>query len=164
MQSAIGSNGPGASMPSSAKRVYLDVCALSRPFDDQSQMRIRLEADAVQLILSYIRSGDLALIVSPMHNIEIGAIGDLAEREQLLSTLRQIGQRVSFDPQQARTRAEQLTQRGLGPADAAHLAFAEEAQADFVTCDDRLLRRYQRAQPRIWSGTPVAFCSKEDLL
>jgi hypothetical protein len=43
--------------------VYLDVCALSRPFDDQSQMRIRLETDAVQLILSHIRSGSLTLIV-----------------------------------------------------------------------------------------------------
>ena len=30
--------------------VYLDVCALNRPLDDQSQMRIRLEADAVALI------------------------------------------------------------------------------------------------------------------
>ena len=34
------------------KLVYLDVCALNRPLDDQSQMRIRLEADAVSLILS----------------------------------------------------------------------------------------------------------------
>ncbi len=28
-----------------AKHVYLDVCALNRPIDDQSQMRVRLEAD-----------------------------------------------------------------------------------------------------------------------
>jgi len=30
--------------------VYLDVCALSRPFDDQAFLRIRLETEAVNLI------------------------------------------------------------------------------------------------------------------
>ena len=31
--------------------VYLDVCCLNRPFDDYSQERIRLESEAVLLIL-----------------------------------------------------------------------------------------------------------------
>jgi hypothetical protein len=52
-------------MPESAKRIYLDVCALCRPFDDQAQIRIRLETEAVQLILSYVKSGDLDLVISP---------------------------------------------------------------------------------------------------
>ena len=145
------------------KRIYLDVCALSRPFDDQTQIRIRLETDAVQLILSHVRSGNLTLVISPVHDAELGAIDDLAEREQLLSTLRQIGHRVAFDLKQARNRAEQLTQQRLGPADAAHLAFAEDARADFITCDDRLLRQCQRVRPGVWFGTPIAFCDKENL-
>ena len=28
------------------KRIYLDVCCLNRPFDDQSQDRVRLDAEA----------------------------------------------------------------------------------------------------------------------
>ena len=32
-------------------RIYLDVCCLNRSFDDQRQDRIRLEAEAVLLIL-----------------------------------------------------------------------------------------------------------------
>ena len=32
-------------------RIYLDVCCLNRPFDDQRQDHIRLEAEAVLLIL-----------------------------------------------------------------------------------------------------------------
>jgi len=32
--------------------IYLDVCTLCRPFDDQSFLRIRLETDAVNLIMS----------------------------------------------------------------------------------------------------------------
>lgn len=35
-------------------RIYLDVCCLNRPFDDQTQDRIHLEAEAVLTILKYI--------------------------------------------------------------------------------------------------------------
>jgi len=171
-------------------RVYLDVCALCRPFDDQSQIRIRLETDAVQLIVSgpepygvlltarnccrgfwpplqflgsHIRAGDLVLIVSPAHDVEIAAIGNSAEREHWQLMLRQIGTRVPFDLPQARQRAEVLVQQGLGVADAAHLAFAKQAEADFVTCDDRLLRRYHNVQRNVWCGMPITFCDKENL-
>jgi len=38
------------------KRLYLDVCTLCRPFDDQNMMRIRLETDAFYLILRNIQN------------------------------------------------------------------------------------------------------------
>jgi hypothetical protein len=38
-------------------RIYLDVCCLNRPFDDQRQERIRLEAEAVPLILGRCEAG-----------------------------------------------------------------------------------------------------------
>ena len=150
-------------MPESTKWIYLDVCALCRPFDDQTQIHIRLETEAVQLILSHVRSGDLALVVSPVHDIEINAIDDPIERRHLLSTLRQLECRIAFDLGQTRRRAEELVRQGLGPADAAHLAFAEQAEASFITCDDRLIRSSRRAQSHAWCGTPVAFCEKENL-
>lgn len=145
------------------KAVYLDVCALCRPFDDQMQIRSRLETDAVQLILSHVRARRLTLLVSPAHIVEINAIDDRAEQEQLLALLRRLGQPFTFDRSAARQRARQLAQLGLGPADAAHLALAEQAQADFVTCDDRLLRQCQRIQPAVWCGSPLLFCEKEQL-
>ncbi|MCL4321813.1 MAG: hypothetical protein M0016_00195 [Deltaproteobacteria bacterium] len=33
---------------SSKKLIYIDVCALCRPFDDQSLLRIRLETETVK--------------------------------------------------------------------------------------------------------------------
>jgi len=42
-------------------RLYLDVCCLNRPFDDQSQDRIRLEAEAVRVILNALPRSGLAL-------------------------------------------------------------------------------------------------------
>jgi hypothetical protein len=35
--------------------IYLNVCCLNRPFDDQTQERIRLEAEAVLRILANIQ-------------------------------------------------------------------------------------------------------------
>ncbi len=126
-------------------------------------MRIRLETDAVQLILSHVQTDDLVLMVSPVHDAEIKAINEPAEREHLLSTLRQIGNPIKVNLKKTRQRAEQLFQKGLGPADAAHLAFAEKAEASFITCDDRLIRQCRRIQPSVWFGTPIAFCDKENL-
>lgn len=37
-------------------KVYLDVCCLNRPFDDQTQDRIRIESESILTILSYCLS------------------------------------------------------------------------------------------------------------
>ena len=38
-------------------KIYLDNCCFNRPFDDQSQLRIRLESEAKLKIQEDIRSG-----------------------------------------------------------------------------------------------------------
>jgi predicted nucleic acid-binding protein len=145
------------------KRVYLDVCALNRPLDDQNQMRIRLEADAVQLILSYVRSRDLVLVISPAHRVEIAANPDPARGQHVESLIAEIGTDPDLDLGRAQDRAVSLLNQGLKPADAAHAALAEEAGCDFVIVDDRLLRQLQRAAMTVWFGNPVAYCEKEGL-
>jgi hypothetical protein len=39
-------------------KIYLDTCCLNRPFDDQTQERIRLESEAMLAILSRIEKGE----------------------------------------------------------------------------------------------------------
>ena len=60
----------------SIKTIYIDVCTLCRPFDDQNQMRIRLETDAWYLILNAIKQGDYEMAVSPAHTQEITSISE----------------------------------------------------------------------------------------
>jgi predicted nucleic acid-binding protein len=143
--------------------VYLDVCSLCRPFDDQRYLRIRIESEATKLILENVRTQKLNLAVSPVHRIEIGAIPDLAERIELLSLLDNFGELVNVDMAKARVKAERLFDNGFGVADAAHVAFAESVGADFVTCDDRLLKRCLKSDLKIWCGDPLQFCIKENL-
>ncbi|HPZ08922.1 MAG TPA: hypothetical protein PL110_12455 [Candidatus Eremiobacteraeota bacterium] len=37
-------------------KIYLDTCCLNRPFDDQTQDRNRLEAEAIMIILLNLAS------------------------------------------------------------------------------------------------------------
>ncbi len=150
-------------MPLLLHRVYLDVSALCRPFDDQGQLRVRLETDAVPLILRQLEAKTYTLIASPMHDVEIAAIDDFAEREHLQRILDKSGAGFGFNLAKARERAEDLVRQVIGIADAAHLSFAEQAGCDFITCDDRLIRQCKRSIPAIWVGTPIAYCEKEDL-
>ena len=120
------------------KLIYLDVCVLSRPFDDQSFLRVRLEAEAANLILSKVRTGKYRLVASTVHWEEIRAIPDIFERTELQERLKTLGKSVNVDLAFARKRAEELCDLNFGVADAAHIAFAEQCGAEFISCDDSL--------------------------
>lgn len=51
----------------------------------------------------------------------------------------------------------------FGVADAAHVAFAEQCGADFISCDDALVKKCLGNGIQVWCGNPVAFCEKEGL-
>ena len=146
------------------KLIYLDVSALCRPFDDQSYLRIKMETEAVNLILTKIKEGILKMIVSPVHFKEIEAISDNIERFHLLNFLKNFGTRPKVELKKARERAEELVSLKFGIADAAHIAFAEMANAEFISCDIKLLKKCKKHKIKIWSGSPIVFCEKEDLI
>lgn len=145
------------------KSVYLDVCTLCRPFDNQSYLRIRLETEAVNLILSKVHSGELRLMVAPVHYQEIESISETKEKAELNMMLTNMGRHIVPDLPKTRERADELVECGLGVADAAHVAFAEQVGATFVSCDDKLIKKCVKCDMKIWVGTPIAFCEKENL-
>jgi len=51
-------------------RLYLDNCAFNRPFDDQSHIRVRLEAEAKLYIQGRIKEGNTELVWSYILDIE----------------------------------------------------------------------------------------------
>jgi len=144
-------------------KIYLDVCALCRPYDDQSYMRINLETIAVQLIFSAIDQNVYDLVYSPVHVKEISVISNQVERFELYHLLQDTGKFINVDKVQVRQRAEKLVSTGLGVADAAYLVFAEAAEAAFISCDDKLCKKCGALDLAIWTGNPLAFCDKEGL-
>ena len=143
------------------KTLYLDVCALCRPFDDQNQLRIRLETDAVFLILRRIEIGLYRAVVSPVHHSEISAIRETRERHEIKSLLERLDNSCECNLIKARHRTEGLIDMGFGIADAAHVAFAEQLAEVFITCDDKLLKRCTQTSLRINAANPLEFIAKE---
>ena len=64
--------------------MYLDNCCYNRPFDDQSQLRIRLETTAKLAIQSMMRAGVLEYVWSDMLINEVDESPFLEQREQIL--------------------------------------------------------------------------------
>jgi predicted nucleic acid-binding protein len=124
--------------------IYLDVCCLNRPFDDQSQNRVRLEAEAVLSILEMAGAGKLELAGSDIIDGELSQMPDDERREQVELLLGASTKHISLNTTIER-RSTELQKWNISPLDALHLASAEAARVDyFLTTDDYLLRRARR--------------------
>jgi hypothetical protein len=122
-------------------RLYLDVCSLNRPYDDQSIDRNRLEAEAIMAIIGRVSRGDHSLVSSEAIDREIAACPDLEKAELVKETLRLAERQVVLAPAGA-ARFRELAGLGFRRLDAMHLACAEAARCDyFVTTDDKLIKR-----------------------
>lgn len=65
-------------------KIYLDACCLNRAFDDQRQPRIRLEAEAISLILQKLHQREWEWVGSEALVYELGQTVDVERRERLL--------------------------------------------------------------------------------
>jgi len=119
-------------------RIYLDMCCLKRPFDDQGQPRIHLESEAV-----------LSLLSAPAERVEFlrGAALDLenehnplAHRAAKVATWLEALPLLEIPDASLQARTGELIAVGFKGFDAFHVACAELGGAEiFCTCDDRLL-------------------------
>jgi predicted nucleic acid-binding protein len=124
-------------------KIYLDNSVLNRPYDDQRQPRIWLETLCFVLILQMAEKGEAELIRSTFHILENNESRAVERREWVEACLNLASHpaRITSEMEQ---RANALSKAGLKPLDAAHLAAAENAAADFfITCDDQLIRKYR---------------------
>lgn len=120
-------------------KLYLDVCCLNRPFDDQTRDRIRLEAEAVLLILAHVGAGEWEWIGSEVLDYEIEGIPD-PERRFRVKLLATHAHDSVLVEQTEIERAQDLEALGFHPFDSLHLACAESGGASvFLTTDDQLL-------------------------
>jgi len=122
-------------------KLYLDNCCFNRPFDDQTQLLVRLETEAKLFIQEGIKNGTFELVWSYILDIESSAnpyprrkksvqawksyaVTDIEESEALLVLM------GSFE------------KRGLKPCDALHVASAVMVVADFfITVDHGILNK-----------------------
>ena len=122
-------------------RIYLDLCVYNRPFDDQSQPRIFIEATEFLLILSEVVGRELTLISSFVLEYENFRSPFIMRRDKISDILKVASEYVSYS-EKLKNRAKEIEKTGIMSIDALHIACAEITKADFfVTCDDVLVRK-----------------------
>jgi predicted nucleic acid-binding protein len=127
--------------------LYLDLCCYNRPFDDQSQMRVRLETEAKLQIQALAKQKLVALIWSYVLDYE-NSRNPIPSRQESI----QLWRDIASHRMQAQTETVTLAQHcaaeyGIKSFDALHVACAITAKADmFVTTDDQLLRKMKSAK------------------
>ena len=125
-------------------RIYLDVCCLNRPFDEQSQDRIKIETDAVLSILNRCCTGKWELLGSEAIDFEISQIPDDERRAEVEALLSLASVKITVD-KYIENRAIELIHYKIYPFDALHIACSEMGMADvMLTTDDNLLRKAAR--------------------
>ena len=130
-------------------RVYLDVSCLNRPFDAQEQVRVRLETEAVHVIMEKIETGQISHVCSDMVAIEIDAHPDPQRRRRLREML-PAGDDIIPLSDSILQRAVECQMMGFKPADAAHVAAAEALRADvLLSCDDRMCKAADRSRAKL---------------
>lgn len=133
----------------------------NRPFDDQSQVRIRLETIATYAILKTIKEKRYSLLWSFMLEFEnsLNPDEDIKVEIKMASSLALELINMTDD---ILITAKSLESKGIKPRDAIHVACAIKGDADyFLTCDDKLIRKSQLIKDKIIIMNPIDFIRVE---
>lgn len=122
-------------------KIYLDNCCFNRPFDDQSQIRIRIETEAKLKIQEEVRSGKIQLIWSYILDYENNRNPYIERKVRINGWKKYAIQDIEENPEVIKT-ANLLNKFGIQKIDSLHIACAVFSKCDyFLTTDDKILHR-----------------------
>ena len=107
-------------------RIYLDNCCFNRPFDDQQQIRVRIEGEAKLAIQDAVQTRKLELAWSYILDYE-NSLNPFEERRQAVERWRKFAVIDVVESQDLLAVAAELTERRIAAKDALHLACAIKA-------------------------------------
>jgi predicted nucleic acid-binding protein len=111
----------------------------NRPFDNQAQIRIRLESEAKLYIQEKIKNKVIGLVWSSILEIE-NSQNPHDERRIAIQKWKAFSTIKIVENPEVLANTNKLLKFGIKPKDALHVASALEGKADyFLTTDDKLL-------------------------
>lgn len=140
----------------------MDVCCLNRPFDDWTQPRIRLEAEAILEIVAKCQANQWQLVSSTALESEIAKTPDLLKQRRVMNSLA-IARTKIIVTEAMLERAREIIVLGFKPFDALHISCSESVNVNiFLTTDDRLLRKasVNQASLNVAVANPVQWLMK----
>jgi predicted nucleic acid-binding protein len=122
-------------------KVYLDNCTYNRPFDDQADIRVRLEAEAKLFIQEQIKDKRIDLVWSSVNNFENNDNPSAEKRERIMVWGNFAAERCRLN-EAILTKAIELQSLNLRAKDALHIAAAIHSRCDcFITTDRKILNK-----------------------
>ena len=122
-------------------KIYLDVCCLNRPYDDQTQKRIQFESSAKLMIQSFIIKGLIDFSWSYVLEFE-NAKNPFSEIRDTILAFKHYCTEIIAPTQKIEDTAVKLQSEGFKTYDSLHIACALFAGCDyFLTVDDRVLNK-----------------------
>ncbi len=121
--------------------IYFDNCCIQRPFDDKSQIRIRLEAEAVISIIELIEGNSIDLVTSSIVEMELNKTPDPDRVRFGYKILSLSTKRIGLS-EKIISRAKEFEEMDVKAIDALHLAVADIEKINYVcTTDDIFIKR-----------------------
>ena len=122
-------------------KIYMDNCCFNRPFDDQSQLRIKLESEAKLKIQEEIRAGRLEMVWSYIIDYE-NSKNPFVERKKQIVVWKKYAIVDIQENTEIIEKANSLSRKGMRKMDSLHIACAIYSQCDyFLTTDDKVLKK-----------------------
>jgi predicted nucleic acid-binding protein len=122
-------------------KVYLDNCCFNRPFDDQKQLRIRLETQAKLAIQEMIKNEVLQLAWSFMMDYE-NSKNTNNSRQFEINKWANIAIEYNIGDDNVLGTAKDFQNIGIKKKDSLHLGCAVDSKCEyFITTDDGILKK-----------------------
>jgi len=122
-------------------KIYLDNCCYNRPFDNQEQMKIRLETEAKLYIQANVRDGKYSLCWSFMLDYENGK-NPYEEKRGMIAPWKEIANDFCPSSEIILLRGKAIMKFGVKNEDALHIACAMEKRCKYyVTTDGKLTNK-----------------------
>ena len=144
-------------------KVYLDLCCFNRPFDDQSQLLVRLQTEAKLSVQDSIRSGSHTLIWSAILDLENHDNPD-SERKTAISEWKSVAVVDVETTVEVEDLATTLAEDGLKTMDALHIASAIVAGAKYFLTTDKQILRKMKGDTRTQVLDPVEFIRETEAI
>jgi len=122
-------------------KIYLDVCSYNRPFDAQSQMKIRLETEAKLYIQAGIRAKRYSMAWSYMLDYE-NDDNPYEERKKAVAEWKKLAGKHCASSDDVLQAGSKIMTYGIKAKDALHIACAIKSDCEyFITTDDGLTKK-----------------------
>ena len=143
-------------------KIYLDNCCYNRPFDDQTQMKVRLETEAKLYIQLAVKENKYALVWSYMLDFE-NSSNPYEDRKNSAALWKDIASEYCASSDEILSLGIEIMKHGVKEKDALHIACAIVSDCDYFITTDRKLLNKPVTKIKIFS--PINFILEtEDIL